>query len=154
MNQKICQILPLLTGAFASLNEYINIIVEGTYSVYESHLLYTCTCKCSCKFGGLLYSVLITAKLGIHQIPLHVHTLYMYMYLYIAVYSQIKKSTNIFCNIHLGPTGPFSSVSCFSIRNVMYAGPAVGIPATNTTSCLRMLQSSLADVKNIVDGTK
>jgi hypothetical protein len=30
VNQRICQLLPLLTGAFASLNEYINIIVEGT----------------------------------------------------------------------------------------------------------------------------
>ena len=34
------------------------------------------------------------------------------------------------------------------------AGPAVGIPSANTASCLRMLQSSLADVKNIVDGTE
>lgn len=34
VNQKICQILPLLTGAFASLNEYINIIVEGTGTIY------------------------------------------------------------------------------------------------------------------------
>ena len=33
-------------------------------------------------------------------------------------------------------------------------GPDVGIPAANTATCLRMLQSSLADVKNIVDGTK
>ena len=40
------------------------------------------------------------------------------------------------------------------VLNVVCAGPAVGIPATNTASCLRMLQSSLADVKNIVDGIR
>lgn len=39
-NQKIIQTLPLLTGSFASLNEYITIIVEGLFTTLDHLLLW------------------------------------------------------------------------------------------------------------------
>ena len=80
MNQKISQLFPLLTGTFASLNEFINVIVEGMFA--DSPLM------------G--FAILI----AIHHV----------------------------------------------------IGPGVGISATNAACCLRMLQSSVTDLKNTVYG--
>ena len=40
MNQRICQTFPLLTGTFASINEYISVIVAGKFY---------CKCKDLCR---------------------------------------------------------------------------------------------------------
>lgn len=45
------------------------------------------------------------------------------------------------------------SLPCLTYFPCCCTGPANGIPSTNTASCLRMLQSSLSDVKNVVDGS-